>query len=308
MKRNTKSLLKFFLLSAVTVLITVLIFRIFKSVNYIEQAHLVGLINGAEPEESQHGDHVDNEKIDWHDYERIKRDSLRKGAGEQGVPAYLDQADTKNYDELYKVNGFNAALSDKIALDRAVPDIRHSGCKSKKYLKKLPYVSVIVPFHNEHWTTLLRTVVSVVNRSPEHLLKEIILVDDASTKPFSRKPLDSYLAANLTKARVIHLPERSGLIRARLAGARQATSDVLIFLDSHTEANVNWLPPLLEPIAQDYKTCVCPFIDVIQYETFQYRSQDEGARGAFDWEFFYKRLPLLPDDLKHPTEPFRYVM
>ncbi|VEN40364.1 unnamed protein product, partial [Callosobruchus maculatus] len=60
-----------------------------------------------------------------------------------------------------------------------------------------------------------------------------------------------------------------------------------------------------EPIAQDYKTCVCPFIDVIQYETFQYRSQDEGARGAFDWEFFYKRLPLLPDDLKHPTEPFR---
>nr|CAH7722231.1 unnamed protein product [Callosobruchus chinensis] len=55
-------------------------------------------------------------------------------------------------------------------------------CKSKKYLKKLPYVSVIVPFHNEHWTTLLRTVVSVVNRSPEHLLKEIILVDDASTK------------------------------------------------------------------------------------------------------------------------------
>nr|CAI5852419.1 unnamed protein product [Callosobruchus analis] len=305
MKRNTKSLLKFFLLSAVTVLITVLIFRIFKSVNYIEQAHLVGLIHGAEPEESRNVEHVDNEKIDWHDYERIKRDALRKGPGEQGVPAYLDQTETKNYDELYKVNGFNAALSDKIALDRAVPDIRHSGCKSKKYLKKLPYVSVIVPFHNEHWTTLLRTVVSVVNRSPDHLLKEIILVDDASTKPFSKKPLDDYLARNLTKARVIHLPERSGLIRARLAGARQATSDVLIFLDSHTEANVNWLPPLLEPIAQDYKTCVCPFIDVIQYETFQYRSQDEGARGAFDWEFFYKRLPLLPDDLKHPTEPFR---
>ncbi|VEN60004.1 unnamed protein product [Callosobruchus maculatus] len=308
MKRNTKSLLKFFLLSAVTVLITVLIFRIFKSANYIEQAHLVGIIHGAEPEESRHVDHIDNEKIDWHDYERIKRDALRKGPGEQGVPAYLDQKETKNYDELYKVNGFNAALSDKIALDRAVPDIRHSGCKTKKYLKRLPYVSVIVPFHNEHWTTLLRTVVSVINRSPDHLLKEIILVDDASTKPFSKAPLDNYLAANLTKARVIHLPERSGLIRARLAGARQATSDVLIFLDSHTEANVNWLPPLLEPIAQDYKTCVCPFIDVIQYETFQYRSQDEGARGAFDWEFFYKRLPLLPDDLKHPTEPFRYII
>ena len=60
-----------------------------------------------------------------------------------------------------------------------------------------------------------------------------------------------------------------------------------------------------EPIAEDYKTVVCPFIDVIDFENFAYRAQDEGARGAFDWEFFYKRLPLLPEDLKHPAEPFK---
>lgn len=79
----------------------------------------------------------------------------------------------------------------------------------------------------------------------------------------------------------------------------------MIFLDSHTEANTNWLPPLLEPIAENYKVCVCPFIDVISYDTFEYRAQDEGARGAFDWQFYYKRLPLLPDDLAHPTRPFK---
>ena len=62
-----------------------------------------------------------------------------------------------------------------------------------------------------------------------------------------------------------------------------------------------------EPIAQDYRTVVCPFIDVIDFENFAYRAQDEGARGAFDWEFFYKRLPLLPEDLKHPAEPFKCV-
>jgi cellulose synthase/poly-beta-1,6-N-acetylglucosamine synthase-like glycosyltransferase len=55
-------------------------------------------------------------------------------------------------------------------------------CKEKKYLSELPTVSVIVPFHNEHWSTLLRTVVSVISRSPSHLLKEIVLVDDFSSK------------------------------------------------------------------------------------------------------------------------------
>lgn len=71
------------------------------------------------------------------------------------------------------------------------------------------------------------------------------MLSTPSVSDFLKKPLDDYLAKNVTKTRVIHLPERSGLIRARLAGAKEATADVFIFLDSHSEANVNWLPPLL---------------------------------------------------------------
>ena len=53
-------------------------------------------------------------------------------------------------------------------------------CKSQKYWSKLPRVSVVIPFYNEHWKTLQRTFHSVINRSPSEVLHEIILVDDAS--------------------------------------------------------------------------------------------------------------------------------
>lgn len=243
-------------------------------------------------------------KIDWHDYKFMELELERKGIGEQGKSEKLSPEFDKEHKELFNQNGFNALLSDKIALNRSVPDIRHPGCRDKKYLTDLPSVSVVVPFYNEHWSTLLRTVYSVINRSPAELLTEIILVDDCSSKEFLKSKLDRYIDDNLPKVKIIHLKERGGLIIARLAGARAATGDVLIFLDSHTEANVNWLPPLLEPIAEDYRTSVCPFIDVIAYDTFEYRAQDEGARGAFNWKFDYKRLPLRKEDLEHPTDPF----
>ncbi|CAG9563230.1 unnamed protein product [Danaus chrysippus] len=243
-------------------------------------------------------------KIDWHNYKQIEYEKKRTGIGEHGVPAYLPIKDSEMEKDLYAVNGFNGALSDKIPLNRSLPDIRHPGCQNRLYIESLPTVSVVVPFHNEHWSTLLRTAYSVLNRSPTFLIKEVFLVDDASTKDFLKEQLDDYVSKHMPKVKIIRLKSRSGLIAARLAGAEKATADVLVFLDSHTEANVNWLPPLLEPIALNYKTVVCPFIDVVAFDTFAYRAQDEGARGAFDWELFYKRLPVLPADEENMPEPF----
>lgn len=59
---------------------------------------------------------------------------------------------------------------------------------------------------------------------------------------------------DVAKVRILVMKARSGLMWARLAGARAASGDVLVFLDCHTEANVNWLPPLIEPIALNYRT------------------------------------------------------
>lgn len=58
-------------------------------------------------------------------------------------------------------------------------------------------------------------------------------------------PLDEYIAVHFNNVKIIRAQKREGLIRARLIGAKVAQGDVLVFLDSHTEANIDWLPPLL---------------------------------------------------------------
>lgn len=121
-----------------------------------------------------------------------------------------------------------------------------------------------------------------MNRTPGKLLEEIILVDDMSSKDINsisnrnwKSVLDNHIS-NLTKTRIIHPEKHEGLIRARLAGAQVANGDILIFFDAYIEVNTNWLPPLIEPIALNYKTSVCPFIDIVKSEDLEYIQRDEG--------------------------------
>eukprot|EP00434_Breviolum_minutum_P015274 symbB.v1.2.013459.t1/scaffold955.1/size149113/12 len=77
---------------------------------------------------------------------------------------------------------FNSRVSDSLPLDRQQRDFRSSACQKKAegYPEDLPPATVVIVFHNEAFSVLVRSIHSVLNTSPPRLLKEIILVDDAS--------------------------------------------------------------------------------------------------------------------------------
>ena len=72
----------------------------------------------------------------------------------------------------------NVVASSKLAPDRSLPDNRVQQCQEVNYDSHLAESSVIITFRTEPRSTLLRTVVSVLNRTPPQILREIILVDD----------------------------------------------------------------------------------------------------------------------------------
>lgn len=223
---------------------------------------------------------------------------------------YVAVARIKPGEDAYERHKFNQEASDALPSNRAVPDTRHPKCIPEGSLQpgeKLPPTSVIITFHNEARSALLRTIVSVLNRSPPELIEEIILVDD-----FSDDPSDGKELAAIQKVRLVRNNKREGLVRSRVRGAHEARAPVLTFLDSHCECNQGWLPPLLRRVKEDPRRIVCPVIDVINLNSFKYFGASSDLRGGFDWNLVFKWEFLSSKEREeranHPTLPIRTPM
>ncbi|ALC48047.1 GalNAc-T2 [Drosophila busckii] len=235
----------------------------------------------------------------------------RHGAGENGDAHILWPNKTNVADAAEMEYGMNIACSDEISMHRSVRDTRLEECKHWNYPYDLPTTSVIIVFHNEGFSVLMRTVHSVIDRSPKHVLHEIILVDDYSDKENLRTKLDHYVQQFQGLVKIIRNKEREGLIRTRSRGAMEATGEVIVFLDAHCEVNLNWLPPLLAPIYRDRTVMTVPIIDGIDHKTFEYTPVYEGDkhfRGIFEWGMLYKEndVPRREQQRRaHNSEPYR---
>ncbi|KAG8559773.1 hypothetical protein GDO81_017451 [Engystomops pustulosus] len=239
------------------------------------------------------------------------------GPGASGKPFKLEKLspeEEKEKEEGDKKHCFNAFASDRISLHRDLgPDTRPPECIEQKFKRcpPLPTTSIIIVFHNEAWSTLLRTVYSVMYTSPSILLKEIIMVDDASKDDYLKEKLDDYVKP-FQIVKVVRQKERKGLISARLLGASVATGETLTFLDAHCECYYGWLETLLARIAENYTAVVSPDIVTIDLNTFEFGSPspygNNRNRGNFDWGlgFGWEMVPSLENKKrKDETYPIK---
>ncbi|XP_026691688.2 polypeptide N-acetylgalactosaminyltransferase-like 6 [Ciona intestinalis] len=250
---------------------------------------------------------------DLGNYELKAPDQKRAGAGEYGEAVQLDSSLDSQVKSVIGEFGFNTVASDRISLDRAPKDLRHEECKHIDYPSHLPSVSVIIVFHNEAWSPLMRTVHNVINNTPRQYLHEIVMIDDGSHKDHLGSKLDEYVTKFNGIVKVYRNDRREGLIRARSIGAKKSSGEILVYLDAHCEAEPNWLPPLITPILNDHRACTVPLIDVIDGNKYTFTEQAGGdenglARGAWDWSFQWKRIPITKKEKarrSRMSEPYR---
>jgi len=184
----------------------------------------------------------------------------------------------------------------------------------------LPDTSVVIIFHNENLSLLLRSVHSILNRTRPELLQEIILIDDYSQIRLHNIDVDweeeekiarntgtdqpgtqrSYITHRvfsdlgaplenaikyLPKVRLIRLPHRRGINYARTMGIQMASGDTVTVFDSHIEVTSNWELPLLNRIKESNGLAlVAPQIPGIDSYTFDYEKSGIGASISLKWE------------------------
>uniref|UniRef100_A0AAR2JC33 Polypeptide N-acetylgalactosaminyltransferase n=1 Tax=Pygocentrus nattereri TaxID=42514 RepID=A0AAR2JC33_PYGNA len=231
------------------------------------------------------------------------------GRGKGGLPATLTPAEEKEAKYLREKYGYNAFLSDRISLDRSIPDYRPSKCKRVFYPRDLPQISLIFIFVNEALSVILRSVHSAVNHTPAHLLKEIILVDDNSDDEQLKAPLEEYVNKRYPGlVKIVRNQKREGLIRARIEGWKVATGEVTGFFDAHVEFTPVWAEPVLSRIKENPKRIVLPSIDNIKDDTFELERYENSGHG-FNWELWcmYISPPKQWWDEGDTSAPIRYA-
>jgi len=161
-------------------------------------------------------------------------------------------------------------------------------------------LSVVLPCGFEH-DTFVRTAHSIFAETPAEILKEIVLVDDAS-EPRLDSMWSQEEAAEFN-VKYVRLDQPAGLIGAKQAGAEAATGDIIVFFDCHVKpARGYWIPYVIA-VHENYKRVVVPTITSLNIDSWTEFNRPTSSGGGmskcyltFDAEFKWTtdNTPYVP--------------
>uniref|UniRef100_A0A3Q4HGK1 Polypeptide N-acetylgalactosaminyltransferase 8 n=1 Tax=Neolamprologus brichardi TaxID=32507 RepID=A0A3Q4HGK1_NEOBR len=188
--------------------------------------------------------------------------------------ANLSEDDQREAQSLYEKYGYNVFLSDRLPLDRPLPDTRDPRCLKKSYPKDLPSLSVVLIYLDEALSVLQRALRSIIDRTPKNLLKEIIMVDDHSSN-----------------GKLVILKNNSNYWPCKLL---PMSSFILFFLFL---VRMGWAEPLLTQIKADRTVVVSPVFDKVNFDDLKVTTYHPSAH-AFNWALWCMYESFTPEYYK----------
>uniref|UniRef100_A0A8C1NBC9 Polypeptide N-acetylgalactosaminyltransferase n=1 Tax=Cyprinus carpio TaxID=7962 RepID=A0A8C1NBC9_CYPCA len=183
--------------------------------------------------------------------------------------------------KMFQYYGYNGYLSDRLSMDRPIPDYRPEGNN-----EDIPPGDIV----------MLQLFLS--------LFVSVFLPDELKEK------LQDFVKETNTKQpgfiKMVRHSKQEGLIRSRVSGWRAASAPVVALFDAHVEFNTGWAEPILQRIKEDRTRIISPSFDNIKYDTFEIEEYPLSAQG-FDWELWCRYLnpPKSWWNLNNSSAPIR---
>ena len=185
-----------------------------------------------------------------------------------------------------------------------IPDSRPAVCRNRKY-ESLALATVVLVFYDYEFYDAKLTVTSIL-RDPDlpQSVAEILLVDDASTRPQVLEDAQNYIRSAMTShpaVRLVRLRERLGHIGARsLAVERHVTSDVVVCVDAGVVCAAGWLSPLIDLVSsatEGQTTIAVPHYDHLSHHpvTLQYVESSPDLVATLSWSLTIRMQRHDPD-------------
>jgi len=161
-------------------------------------------------------------------------------------------------------------------------------------------VSVVLPCAEER-ELALKTAAKFCERTPEHALQEVVVVDDGSSPPLKELFQKSFAEYYSKDCNIVHQrhSETLGLMIAKQTGGKAAKGDVVAFFDCHVSPKPKWSDEIFKLVRENPKRMVVPMITDLDLDTFEERKDSAAHTKCYltwdaDFKWFDDQSDYIP--------------